>query len=123
MFSEIFLTGLIRMSEYEGTKAGRLFVLFMGITNLAAELGVHKSVVSRWNRHGSRGNHGRVPSHYNIRIMEAAKRLGLDLHEVSQCLDEHVCPCCKRPLEPGFVIDKRYLREVLAGLEGAGAGA
>lgn len=125
MFTEIFLTGLIRMAEKRETKARRLYRLFGGdrggVSRLAAELGVAKSVISRWDSEAVRGNHGRVPTHYNIAVMEAAKRLALDLHEVSQCLDEHVCPCCKRPLEPGMTIDKRYLRQVLAGLEGAGA--
>lgn len=123
MFVEIFLTGLVRMSELRDTKARRLFRAFGGVNKLAAELGVSKSVVSRWDSVGVRGGHGQVPTHYNIRIMERAKVLGLDLHEVSQSLDEHICPCCKRPLEPGMTIDKRYLRAVLAGSEGQGAGA
>ena len=121
MFVEIFQTGLIHMAEYDGTKAARLFGLFGSRTKLAEELGVDKSVVSRWNVHGKRGNYGRVPTHYNMKIMERAQALGLDLHAVSETLDEHTCPCCKRPLEPGMTIDKRYLRQVLAGLEGAGA--
>lgn len=109
------------MSDLRDTKARRLFRVFGGVNKLAAELGRSKSVISRWDSEGVRGGHGRVPTHYNIQIMEAAKRLGLDLHEVSQSLDEHICPCCKRPLEPGMTIDKRYLRAVLSGLEGAGA--
>jgi len=121
MFAEIFLTGLIRMTEYGESKARKLFRLFGGVNKLAAELGVSKSVISRWDSHGIRGNRGRVPTHYNMRVMERAKALEIDLHEVSTTLDEHTCPCCKRPLEPGFVIDKRYLRAVLAGLEGGAA--
>ncbi|WP_445505043.1 hypothetical protein [Microvirga sp. G4-2] len=104
------------MAEYRETKARKLFELFGGVTKLATELGVSKSVISRWDSEAYRGNHGHVPTHYNIKIMERAKALGLDIHAVSQCLDEHICPCCKRPLEPGMTIDKRYLRTVLAGM-------
>ena len=121
MFVEIFTTGLIRMGGYRDTNAWRLFQLFGGLRSLARELGVSTSVLSRWNSHAARGNHGRVPPHYNIRIMERARALGLDLHQVGQCLDDHLCPCCKRPLEPGMTIDRQHLRIVLSGLEGGAA--
>lgn len=121
MFSEIFLTGLILMAEKRDTKARRLFELFGGVGKLAAELGVSKAVVSRWDSEARRGNHGSVPTHYNLRVMEAAKRAGLDLHAVSGCLNERVCPCCKRPLDAGMTFDKRYLLNVIVSLREGGA--
>lgn len=120
MFVKIFLTGLIRMAEKRDTKARRLFELFDGVGKLATELGVSKSVVSRWDSEGKRGNHGSVPTHYNLRVMDAAKRLALDLHAVSACLDERICPCCKRPLDAGMTFDKRYLLGVITSLREGG---
>ncbi|MBA1159351.1 hypothetical protein [Microvirga mediterraneensis] len=108
------------MAEKRDTKARRLFELFDGVGKLAAELGVSKSVVSRWDSEGKRGNHGSVPTHYNLRVMEAAKRVGLDLYAVSACLDERICPCCKRPLDAGMTFNRRYLLDVLAGLREGG---
>lgn len=95
------------------TPARRLCKLFGGVRSLAREVPIDVSVVSRWSSDSVRGNMGRVPTHYNIAIMEAARRLGLDLDAVKDCLDAHECPCCKRPLEPGVFIDREHLHRVL----------
>lgn len=92
------------------TKANLLMDLFGGGRELARELGVDHSIVSRWASFGPRGNHGRIPAHYNLAIYEAAERRGIAPEAIERLLDGHVCPCCERPLEPGQTIDKNKLR-------------
>lgn len=87
------------------TKTRDLVHLFGGENKvLAAEIGVDASLISRWH------TSGKVPSHHNHKIIEAARRLGLDMVQVSACLERHQCPCCKRPLEPGQVLDRRLIK-------------
>lgn len=83
------------------TKADRLVDLFDGVSRLAEAIGENKSVVSRWGSFSAQGKRGLVPSRFNLRILEAADRLGIDRSAVSECLEDHVCPCCGRTLEPG----------------------
>lgn len=83
------------------TNAERLIELFGMRKTLADAMGVDAAVVSRMTSTGPRGTGGRVPTHYNHRILEAARAAGLDMEAVASCLDEHVCPTCGSPLEPG----------------------
>lgn len=96
------------------TKANLLMDLFGGGRRLADELGVDHSVVSRWASTGARGNQGRIPTHYNLAIREAAARKGIAEETIDRLLDANLCPCCDRPLEPGQVIDKNKMRAAAA---------
>lgn len=74
----------------------QLIALFGSGGELSRSTGISRMLITRWANKA-----GRVPTHYNHRILEAAETLGLDLARVAACLDEHVCPCCGQPLEPG----------------------
>jgi hypothetical protein len=77
----------------------QLMELFGSGWELARAAGVSRVLVTRWDRRG------RVPTHYNHKILDGARERGLDLAKVSACLDEHVCPCCGQALEPGQRLD------------------
>jgi hypothetical protein len=77
------------------SKVRQLIELFGSGWELSRAAGVSRVLVTRW------AHKGNVPTHYNHQILEAARAAGLDLAKVSACLDEHVCPCCGQPLEPG----------------------
>lgn len=79
-------------------KAAYLAALFGGGSRLAAAIGVDPALPSRWQSDGPRGGHGRVPPHYNVRILDAARRARLDGREIAACLDTNICPCCRRVL-------------------------
>lgn len=96
------------------TKAHLLFDLFGGGRELARELGVDHSTVSRWASDGPRGNRGKIPTHYNLSIVEAARRRGIDPARIERLLDGHVCPCCERPLEPGQALDRNKIKAAAA---------
>lgn len=82
-------------------KVRALIALFRTGRDLGSAIGVDPGLVSRW------ANRGHIPTHYNHRIIEAARGLDLDINKVAACLDEHVCPCCGQPLEPGQAINRK----------------
>lgn|SRR3990167_4224129 len=92
------------------TKARKLFVLFGGVMALAKAIGVNFAVTSRWDSTGGRGGHGLVPSHYNARILTAARRAKIPEKDVIACLETHTCPCCGRPLGDRQALDKRKVK-------------
>lgn len=86
------------------TKAGRLIELFGGVSEMARKTGLAKATISRFDSEGRRGHHGRVPSQYNVQIIEGAVAAGIDAAVVGSLLDEHKCPCCGTALEPGQTV-------------------
>lgn len=83
-----------RKKIFRGSNADILCMLFGGAGELAKELGVDHAVVHRWRCGGKRGGEGRVPTRYNLRILEAADRLEIDRADVAELLDQSVCPTC-----------------------------
>ncbi len=104
------------------TPLDRLCALFGSAKTLAAGIGVHPSIITRWRkavdhparpawtgRADGRGGQpgafrtygGRVPPEYNVRVMDAARKAKLPADAVNACLDLHICPCCKRPMDGG----------------------
>lgn len=81
-----------------GSNADLLCSMFGGAGELARELGVSHAVVHRWRCVGDRGKAGHIPPSYNLRIYEAADRVGIDREDVAVLLDENVCPTCGREL-------------------------
>jgi hypothetical protein len=75
--------------------------LFGSGWELSRAAGVSRRLVTRW------AAKGHVPTHYNHQILEAARALNLDITKVAACLDEHVCPCCGQPLEPGQAVNRK----------------
>jgi hypothetical protein len=81
------------------SKFSNLVAIFGSQGEIARAAGVTRALLTRWARSG------RVPTQYNHKILDAADQLGLDRAMVAACLDEHVCPCCGQPLEPGAGIN------------------
>lgn len=74
--------------------AANLIALFGSNNALAAAIGVDPAVTSRWaSDTARRGTGGVVPSRFNWRIMAAAKRAGIDIERVRDCLDWQ-CESC-----------------------------
>jgi hypothetical protein len=82
-------------------KVRALIALFGGGRELARSIDVSASQVVRW------AHKGRMPSDHNHAVMEAASARRIDLGKVVACLEEHVCPCCGQPLEPGQAINRK----------------
>lgn len=89
-------------------KLNRLGELFGSFGKLAEDIGVDRSLPYKWRDRGEG-----VPTQHNPAIVAAAKRRGIDLEEVSACLDPHVCPCCNRPLDAGQALDYRRAKTAL----------
>ena len=58
------------------TPAAKVIKAFDGVTKLADALECDKSTVSCWNSRGE----GLIPSKWQAKIMDAAKRLNIDLN-------------------------------------------
>lgn len=77
------------------SKMSVLAEIFGGHSEIARAAGVNRALIVRWAKAG------KVPTHYNHKILAASDELGLDRAKVAACLDEHRCPCCGQALEPG----------------------
>ena len=108
------------------SKAARLFDLFGGVVALERATDLDKSVISRWDSKGKRGNGGVIPPQYNAVILEAARDVAtkraaiMDIPKVdwlglvARCLEPNACPCCKRTLEAGMGLDKKISKTLRA---------
>lgn len=94
------------------SNASKLVELAGTQADLAAALGVHRAVVSRWIGHGRRGGANTVPVVYNGRIRQWARSQREHMTDegfarfmatVENCLDPDVCPMCGQPLDAGRV--------------------
>jgi hypothetical protein len=82
-------------------RALALATLFGGSNALARAIGVDKAITSRMVRAG------KIPTHYNVRVINAAAAAKIDQREIVPLLDDHVCPCCNRPLDADQPLDLR----------------
>lgn len=86
------------MNDQQINRAAILVGLFGGVSRLAEATDLDKATISRWMSDGARGNHGRVPPHFNAVIMAAGWRVGIHPNKIKECLDLMICPCCKQGL-------------------------
>lgn len=108
------------------SKVRKLFDLFGGVVAIERATALDKSVISRWDSKGRRGNGGIIPPQHNAVILTAARAvaakraaiLEIPAHDflglVAQCLEPNACPCCKRTLETGMGLDKKITKALRA---------
>jgi ferredoxin len=71
----------------------RLVSLFGSAAEIGRIAGVHRTAVGRWLE-----NDWQVAVPHQIKLLERAQELGLDLGEVAHCLGIDRCDCCQVPV-------------------------
>ena len=90
----------------------KLTTLFGGVTRFADEIGISHGLIAKWRQRSSLGRKpGHVPSRYNAAVLKAAKRLGLNMADVLDCLNDHHCPLCDQQLPEGVNIGHQWMRK------------